>query len=44
MKLLKVNNSTINAFESIKKSMNNITEISLCNSLDACSCTGNGFC
>lgn len=44
MKILKVNNSQLNAYKSIETSMENKIEISICNTLDACSCTGNGFC
>lgn len=44
MKVIKVNVSQLNAYDSIKNSMSNKKELSICNSLDACSCTGNGFC
>ena len=44
MKLIKINPSQATAYTSIKTSMSNNTEISVCNALDACGCTGNGNC
>lgn len=44
MKIIKVNDSQLNAHSSIETSMDNSKEIAICNSLDACGCTGNGQC
>lgn len=44
MKITKINSSKENAYASIKNSMQNKTEISVYNGLDACGCTGNGNC
>lgn len=44
MKVIKINISSSNAFTSLLSSMNNSREISVCNNLDACGCTGNDNC
>ncbi|MDO5568629.1 MAG: hypothetical protein Q4G04_00750 [bacterium] len=44
MKILKLNKMKPNAYTSIRKSMDEEKEISVLNNLDACACTGNGFC
>jgi len=44
MKVIKINVSNVNAYSSIKNSMEEKEEISICNNLDACGCTGNGYC
>ena len=44
MKIIKITASQINAYKSIKDSMNHEEKISICNNLDACGCTGNGQC
>ena len=46
MKIVKVNTQkdNSNAYDSIKSSMSKLEEISICNNLDACGCTGNSMC
>ena len=44
MKVKKVISSKTSAYQSIKGSMSKQKEISICNNLDACGCTGNGQC
>lgn len=44
VKILKLNKMKPNAYTSIRKSMDEEKEISVLNNLDACACTGNGFC
>lgn len=44
MKIIKVNKAENTIINSINNSMDNKIEIIVANNLDACSCTGNGFC
>lgn len=44
MKVKKMTAPKTSAYDSIKNSMSNKKEICICNSLDACGCTGNGQC
>lgn len=44
MKIIKVNSCGKNAQDAIKESMNSEEAIAILSTLDACGCTGNGFC